>query len=240
MRSNLGRIAALLAALAMAVPATAHEAGTWILRVGYGMVSPKSDNLDFGETTLTGGGVIPDSYLEVDDGSSLVLSATYMIHDNWAIDILAAAPFEHDIDLKGTLDGAPFSAPVGTTDHLPPTLTLQYHFSPEAAFQPFVGVGVNHTLFFSESVSQVARDAVGLVDFELEDSYGPAFQVGADWAFGNNWLVNFDLRWIMIRSTLNITVDDGGTIISGITVPGQVEIDPWVFGVNVGYSFGSD
>ncbi len=237
MRSKLGMVATMLVALALAAPAAAHEAGQWVVRAGAGTVAPKSGNLGFGDVNLADGSVITGSSIEVDDGTSLVLSATYMIHDNWAVDILGALPFEHDIDLVGTLNGSSVTVPLGSTKHLPPTVSLQYHFKPDAAFQPYVGVGVNFTLFSSESVNQQVQNDASLLEIELEESSGLALQVGADWMFGDNWLANLDVRWIQIRSNLRITVDDAGTIISGIDVPGLVEIDPWVYSLSVGYTF---
>ena len=237
MRRKLNWIAAALVALIFAVPAAAHEQGTWILRGGAGMVSPQSDNLDFGTVNLEDGTVVENSYIQVDDGSSLILSGTYMLYDNWAIDILGAFPFEHDIDLTGTVEGSAGSVPIGSTKHLPPTISLQYHFSPEAAFQPYVGFGVNYTIFSSESVDQATQDASGLLAIELKDSSGFAAQVGADGVFGDNWLLNIDVRYIQIESELLITVDDGGNFIENLAVPGRVEINPWVYGVSVGYRF---
>ena len=236
MRIKLSLVATSIVALLLAMPASAHEAGTWIFRGGAGTVAPKSDNLELGDVTLLDDSVVENSFIEVDDGTSLVLGATYMIHDHWAVDILLAAPFEHDIDLTGTLDGSGVSVPLGSTDHLPPTVSFQYHFAPDATFQPYVGVGVNYTLFSSESVTQQVRDALGLVDIELEDSSGPAAQLGADWVIGDKWLINFDLRWILIESNLFVTIDDNGST-SVLEVPGQVEINPWVYSLNVGYRF---
>lgn len=237
MRRKLYLSAAAVAAMILAVPAVAHEQGTWILRGGAGMVSPKSDNLDFGTVVLVDGTVIENSYIQVDDGSSLILTGTYMLYDNWAIDILGALPFEHDIDLTGTVEGSPVTVPTGSTKHLPPTISLQYHFSPDATFQPYVGFGVNYTIFSSEKVNQTVQDAAGLLAIELKDSSGFAAQVGADWVFGDNWLLNVDVRYIQIESELLITVDDGGNVIPGLPVPGRVEINPWVYGVSVGYRF---
>ncbi len=235
MNSKLGVFAAGLVAAAMVVPASAHEAGDWIFRAGVGTVAPKSGNLDFGDVVVDDENTVVNSTLEVDDGTSLTLTATYMIYDNWAVDILAAWPFEHDIDLEGTLNGAGFGAKAGETKHLPPTVSLQYHFAPDGTFQPYVGIGVNYTTFFSEDVSDTSR-SVGLVDIELEDSWGAAFQLGADWMIGEKWFLNADVRYIQIQSDLKISIDDGdGNVTTGIDTPGQVEIDPWVWSLNVGF-----
>ena len=87
-------LAAVLVALMIAAPAMAHEEGSWILRAGVGTVAPESNNLvlpDFPAVDLT-------TTVNVDNGTSLTLTGTYMFTENWAFDILAAWPFSHDID----------------------------------------------------------------------------------------------------------------------------------------------
>lgn len=226
---------ALLAGSMIAMPAPAHEAGTWIVRAGGGAVSPDSNNLFLETSELEDGTVVNNTYLQVDDAASLVLSATYMLYEHWGIDILASAPFEHDLDITGTVDGSRVSIPVGSVQHLPPTISLQYHFAPEAAFQPYVGFGVNYTIFFSEDLTSNAAD-LAIVGIELKDSSGIALQVGADWVFGQKWLVNIDARYIQIEPQLDITADLDGDVVT-FSVPGRVEINPFVYSLSVGYRF---
>lgn len=231
-------IAAAALAATVAIPAAAHEAGTWVLRGGVGTVAPKSNNLNLGSLDVGGGISLSSASVEVDDGTSLTLSGTYMFTENWAFDVLAAWPFKHDIDVAATIDDGTQvvsgSIPLGETEHLPPTFSVQYHFSPDAVFQPYAGVGLNYTTFFSEEVSSAAQ-AAGLSNLELDDSFGVAGQVGADWVFDNGWLVNFDVRWLNIESDATLTVDDGTGPVRGEI--GSVEIDPWVYSLNLGYRF---
>ena len=132
-------------------------------------------------------------------------------------------PFNHDIKLG--------DAKIAETDHLPPTFSLQYHFLPDSTFQPYAGAGLNYTTFFSTDVTQTLTDLTGITDIDLDDSFGLSLQLGADWTFGNNWLLNFDLRWIDIESDL--TASDG---VDSAEL-GTVAIDPWVYSINIGYSF---
>ncbi len=235
-RSSLIWATAILGA-SIAGPACAHEAGDWILRAGVGTVMPKNDNLALPEITIDP--LTVNAVVQVDDAVSLTLTATYMFTENWAFDILAAWPFEHDIDLDATIsDGVTTesgSVPFGKVEHLPPTFSVQYHFSPDAKFQPFVGLGVNYTTFLSEDLSQDIIDA-GIVDFSLDDSFGVAAQIGADWMLNDRALVNFDVRWINIESDLSATIDDGISAPATATL-GTVKIDPWVIAVNFGYKF---
>jgi outer membrane protein len=213
MKSSKYLLAAGALLALVASPALAYEAGTWVLRAGVGVVAPDSDNLVLD----------PDTIVEVDDGTSLTLMGTYMFSPNWGFDVLASWPFNHDIKLGGVK--------IAETDHLPPTFSIQYHFLPDATFQPYVGAGLNYTTFFSTDVTQALTDLTGVTDIDLDDSFGLGLQLGADWTFGNRWLLNFDLRYIDIESDL--TASDGVTS----EELGSVAIDPWVYSINLGYSF---
>ena len=223
--------------VALAGPAFGHEAGQWILRAGVGTVMPKDNNLTLPEIAIDP--LTINATVQVDDGTSLTLTGTYMFTEHWAFDILAAWPFKHDISLDATIsdgvDTMSGSVPFGEVEHLPPTFSIQYHFLPQAKFQPFVGLGVNYTTFLTEDLDQGIVEA-GIVDYSLDDSIGVAVQAGADWMINDNWLINFDLRWINIESDLTATVDDGFNPAATAGL-GTVKIDPLVLAINVGYRF---
>ena len=200
----------------MTGPAQAYDAGDWLVRVGVTTVDPKSDNLD-----VSGVGT-----LEVDSGTSLTITGTYFFTPNWGLELLAAIPFNHDIELKGV-------GKIAETDHLPPTLSLQYHFTPDAVFQPYVGLGLNYTLFMSEDLEASVPPLLGATsgDLDLDGSFGLAAQLGADVSLNEKWVVNFEVRWIDIDTDATLTLDGvGGDL-------GTVEIDPWTYGINIGYKF---
>lgn len=216
-----------LAALA-AGPALAHEAGTWILRTGAGTVDPKSDNLgfEFEGDSLT---------LDVDSSTSMVFSGTYMLTPKWGLDILAAVPFKHDIKATVSGDTGTETMRIGSVKHLPPTVSLQYHFNPDGNFQPYFGAGVNWTMFSDEKlISALADPEIGLDKLKLDDSTGLALQIGGDFVFGNNWLLNIDLRWIDLDTDTSL----GGTAFGGEMLKiGTTEIDPFAYSIDVGYRF---
>ena len=220
--SKFWPLAAALPVL-LALPALAHEPGTWVLRAGVGQVQPQSDNLTFsdGVDTIT---------IDVDESTSLTLSGTYMFSPNWALDILAAYPFSHDIN--ATVAGIPGSAKIGEVSQLPPTVSIQYHFLPDATFEPYVGLGLNWTTFFDEKLVPELVDQ-GIEDLRIDDSFGLAAQVGADWALGDHWLLNFDLRWINIEADGELS----GSVPGEMAEIGTVKIDPWVYSLNLGYRF---
>ncbi len=169
----------------------------WLVRAGISQVEPKSNNGSLG------GGVAVDRQV----GPSL--NVAYFFSPNIAVDVLGALPFEHDISIGGVH--------AGSTKHLPPTVSLQYHFLPDAAIQPFVGVGANYTFFTDEKLGGV----------KLKDSFGAAAQIGIDVPINQQWRVGFDARYIVIDTTAKL----GGVDI------GDVHIDPMVYSLNMGYRF---
>ncbi|MCG3882918.1 MULTISPECIES: OmpW family outer membrane protein [unclassified Psychrobacter] len=194
----LAAATALTMTSAFAVPA-----GTWSIAAGAHMVDPKSDN-----GTLADGAFS----VEVDDDIRPTISGEYFIANNVGIELLAAIPFHHDI----TLTDANGDTVDGKTQHLPPTLSLQYHFdgyNMPMNLKPFVGVGVNYTTFFEEKVA--------LGDLELDDSVGVAGHVGLDIPFAPTEAFRIDARYMDIKTDAKL---DGNDI-------GEVDISPWVYGI---------
>jgi outer membrane protein len=221
-----------------AAPAAMAEKGDWIIRGGATMVDPKSNNLRLGDVTDENEAVIAtDAAVNVDDATSFGFNITYMVTDNFGIELLAAYPFTHDIDLCLTpVGGSRGCVAFGETDHLPPTLSAQWRFMPDSAFQPYVGAGINWTMFSSEGLTSDAVDlleSLGVTnpDIKLDDSVGFAAQIGADFFFGENWLINGDIRYIEIQSDLDIC---GDGVCEGA---GTVKIDPMVYSIMIGYRF---
>lgn len=89
---------------------------------------------------------------------------------------------------------------------------------------------MNYTIFFEES-TDADVEGLGLTKLDLDDSIGPAAQIGADYEFGNGWLVNADVRYIDIDTEATLS----GT--GGEELETDVDIDPWVVSVGIGYRF---
>ena len=118
---------------------------------------------------------------------------------------------------------SPKPSPILSAPGVPPTLSLQYHLAPDAAIRPYVGVGVNLTLFFDESTT----GALEGTDLSLSNSVGAAFQAGVDFDLTEQWSINIDARYMDIETKAKL---DGVSL-------GKVNIDPWAFGVSLGYRF---
>ncbi len=186
-------------ALALTAPALATEKGDWVFSLGAHSVDPASNN-----------GSLADGAFDVDVGSNWrpTITAEYFFSPNVGLEVLAALPFQHDIDLNG--------AKSGSTKQLPPTFSLQYHFDGDKV-SPFVGIGVNYTLFFGEETTGPLTGT----KLSLGNSWGLATHAGVDFKLADNRALRVDVRWIDI---------DTAARVNGAGV-GTVKIDPLVYGI---------
>ena len=224
---NLSLAVAVAAAMG-SISAQAYEAGDWIVRGGLTTVAPDASS---DAVTLNGSdigaalGASQSGTVDVDDNTQLGLTATYMINSRLGVELLAATPFSHNVEGEGALEGVD----IAEVTHLPPTLSAVYYLM-DGAFQPYVGAGINYTIFFDEDADSDLEGVVGDADVDLDDSIGLAFQVGFDYAINDNWHVNGSVRWIDIETDATIDTDIG-------RIETTVEIDPLVYSVMVGYKF---
>lgn len=169
-------------------------------------------------------GVIPDESAtvtvlggDVDVSNEWVpeIDFSYFLTDNIALELIAATT-NHDVTHSSGLS-------LGEVNLLPPTLTLQYHLMPKERLSPYVGAGVNYTIFYNE-------DAPGgaVTGIDYDNAFGFALQAGVDYAVADNWYLNVDVKKIFLSTDVSI---NGGAITA------DVDLDPWVVGFGVGYRF---
>jgi outer membrane protein len=218
MKKSLLAIALLSSISTVAI---ANQAGDILIRGGLTSVNPDSSKA----AVLLNG---DDSGLQVsvDDNAQLGLNFVYFFDKNWAIELLAATPFDHDIKLHAGDD----TTLLADTKHLPPTLSALYYFDTDSAFKPYVGLGLNYTIFFDNSFTNTYSDA-GFSDLDLDNSFGYSVQVGADYDLGDNWSVNVSARYIDISTDATFKV--GGTTNGSA----DVDVNPMVYSVMLGYTF---
>jgi outer membrane protein len=199
-------------------PIFAYEKGDWVMRVGMTNIAPddSSDNVNVGGADLGVG-------VNVDSNTQLGLHVVYFYSPQLAIEVLAATPFGHDIGLDTI-------GPLGNIKHLPPTLSANYYLSePNANFQPYLGAGINYTLFFDEEFTHTNISS-GFSNLDLNDSFGMTAQAGFDYMLGDKWLVNASVRWIDIDTEASFDLNGS---------PGKVNvsIDPFIYSLTAGYRF---
>lgn len=198
---------AVACAMGAVVAPAAHADGSdsWVLRVGGAVVAPKDNN-----------GTLAGARADVSSNTRPSIDLEYMFTPNWGIDVLGTWPYLHDVDLKGL-------GTVARTKQLPPTFGVNYHFMPNAAWSPFLGVGVNYTNFFGTH----ATGALYGNSVSIENSWGVAARAGFDIKISDKWLATVDVRWANIESDVKVNNSRVGT----------AKIDPIVFGASIGYRF---
>lgn len=231
---NKSLLSASLFALALAAPlAHAFDAGDIIVRAGAIKVNPKasSSSVKVDQGPLAGTNL--GGKATMDNDTQLGLNFAYMVTNNVGIELLAASPFEHDVNLKGTGLGAA-NGKLGTLKHLPPTLSVVYYpLDNKSAFQPYVGAGINYTWIYDEKLSNEAQ-ANGFSNFKAKNSWGMAFQIGADYMLTDNIMLNAQMRYIDIDTRATVEND---AVAPGTRAKVNVDVDPFVYMVGLGYKF---
>jgi outer membrane protein len=175
------------------------------------MVRARAVHIDPADRSSPIGGVTEPDLITVSRKTIPEVDISYFFTPNWTAELVLTYPQKHTVKVDGTS--------IGSFKHLPPTLTLQYHFLPDATFSPYLGAGINYT-----RISSVRLDN----DINLEkNSWGLALQAGFDVKLNRNWSINVDVKKVQIRSDVSMA----GEQIS------RVKLDPVLFGVGVGYRF---
>lgn len=168
----------------------------------------------------------PGEKVKVDSAIVPEVDFSYMLTDYIGLELIAATTKHHVSGKTGTTGSI---GRLASSYVLPPTLTLQYHLIPTGKFHPYVGAGVNYTFFYHDKASAGLENAVGATTVHLKDSFGWAAQAGADIDIGENLFVNFDIKYIDMRTRASLNT----TALGLETV--KVKINPIVVGVGVGF-----
>jgi outer membrane protein len=187
-------------ALGMVAPVQADQ-GDWLARARLLQIRPSVSS-----TIGT---------LDVSNEITPEVDFSYFFTENIAAELILATQ-RHTVKNAG--------ADIGKVSHLPPTVTLQYHFMPKETFRPYIGAGLNYTRFYNVSL------ALGATPLTVDsNSWGGAMQAGFDVALDKKWFLNFDVKKIYIKT--DVKNGTTGAFVS------TLKIDPVVVGVGVGMKF---
>lgn len=223
----------LLAAItAVAVPTSAFaqearapdaglSAGDKLVRVRAIWVGPQDSS---GGITPT----LPSEHVKVSNAVTPEVDLTYMVTDNIGVELIAATSKHKASGTSGVTGGI---GKLASTWALPPTLTVNYHFNAKGKVRPYLGAGLNYTIFYSEKPSDGLVAAVGPTKVSMSSSFGPAVQAGVDVAVGPNSFFNLDVKWIDMDTTATLRTTALGT------QKVKVRIDPIIVGVGFGWRF---
>lgn len=231
---NKSLLGASLIAMALATPlAQAHQAGDLIIRAGAATTAPNEDSSQL----KLDGAKVAGTKATLDSNTQLGLAFAYMLTDHVGIELLAATPFQHTVGVRGVSAAtgiAGLDGKLADVKQLPPTLSLQYYpLAPTSRFQPYAGVGINYTLFYDEDLSG-ARKQQGFNNLKIQDSVGIAGQLGFDYMLSEHMMVNASVWYVDIDTKASV---DGPTALGVGRTKVDLEVDPWVYMVGVGYKF---
>lgn len=206
------RILMTAVAFGLLVPALAWcEEGKIMVRLRGDYLKPadKSDAIPSLE--------VPADDITISDKVIPDLNISYFLTPSVAAELVLTIPQKHDVEVGGTK--------IGTFKHLPPTLSLQYHFLPAGMIRPYVGAGVNLTL-----ISSVELEVPGVGALDLESSsIGWAVGAGVDCKVGEKLFLNADVKYIDINSDVLLKADDSKV--------SAVQVRPLLAGAGIGYRF---
>lgn len=174
------------------------------------LVRARAVNLNMANVDSTGLG------LTVNDKTIPEVDISYFFSKNIAAELILTVPQKQHVYSNGT--------DLGTFKHLPPTLTVQYHFTDLAGYKPYVGAGLNYTQISAEKISAGG----GTNNVTLSDkSVGGALQLGVDIPLTKQVSLNIDVKKVYLKTHVYVGGADGGTL----------KLDPVLFGVGLGYRF---
>ena len=202
-------LVAALAAMTSLAPITAQAQSSsenpWMVRVRA---------VDLLWANGQSGGVVQSANVKATDKVIPEFDISYFFTKNIAAELVLTYPQSIQIDAGGSK--------LGTIKALPPSLLLQYHFTNFGAFKPYVGAGVNYTIFSS-------RNNLGGGAYSVDSSsFGAVGQVGMDYMFDKNWGLNIDLKYATMST--NVTDSAGANV-------GKLTLNPWMPAVGVTYKF---
>jgi outer membrane protein len=191
--------------------------GNWLVRLRVIDIVPNESNNGTGIA-----GIVPADSIKVDNRWGVDLDITYFFTPNIAAELVLTYPQKHDVSISS----GPLQGPIGYIKQLPPTLLAQYHFTTGTPWKPYVGAGLT---YFWITDNELSVGALGRVLNVTKSNWGPALQVGVDYALNRNWYLNADVKYIWVSTKVTDSINAG--------INTTLDVNPWVFGVGVGYRF---
>ena len=215
-----------LVALAVVTGSVAHaqSAGTWMARIGATGIYPQVDSGNLSPPAW------PNTQTDVSSDWTLGGGVTYMITDNWSVDIPLALPFTHTLTGAGAIAGV---GTIGTTKALPITVWGQYRFGEaKAAFRPYLGAGLTYAYFYDENATNTLNALSGgtpsnPTTFSIQSKFALSVQAGATYAFNERWFLDGVVGYTWLKNT--------NTLSTGQTQ--QMTLNPVSVALAIGYRF---
>ena len=209
-------VVASLPLIASAADGPWLDEGDWLVRIGIHQLNPDSTNL----ANVFGGDIVYDK------GEALSINGEYMFSPHFGADLFVPTYFGLDMQLN--TGGV---TKIGETDLWTPIVGVNWHFNPDGAIRPYIGVGAFWADFSGEEIYPPTVPSG--TRLEIDQEFGPAGRVGVDIGTLERWFLNFDVRYLDLSTDIETRVPSG---LNFNTVPlGEADFDPWLYGVAIGY-----
>jgi len=193
------KLIATTAVCALLSGAAIAQEGPWLVRI-------RAVGLDMANKDATGLG------LTVNNKTIPEVDATYFFNKNVAAELVLTVPQKQTVSSN--------AVSIGSFKHLPPTITLQWHFDGNANLKPYVGAGINYT--------HISKVDLSAANASLDShSWGTALQAGVDFPIDKNLSFNIDLKKVYLQSNVYVGGVDQGVL----------KLNPLLIGAGLGYRF---
>jgi outer membrane protein len=213
---RLKSLVAAMAAVASLTPITSQAQSTednpWMVRV-------RAVDLLFQNGQSGGNGAVQALNVKAQNQWIPEFDVSYFFTKNIAAELVLTYPQQVNITAGSG------NTNIGKITALPPSLLAQYHFTDLGAFKPYVGLGVNYTIFGNRQNFPALGNSVTV----NQSSLGVVGQIGMDYMFDKNWGMNVDLKYATMSTEVKT--------VSGGTNLGTLTLNPWMPAVGVTYKF---
>lgn len=209
-------IRALIAAAALALPASAALAQQNIFKAGVIEYTTNSKT-----NGIQGAGVPPGADAETGNATTLLLTYERLITPQVGIELVIGVPPKIKAKATGTV--AFLGDDVLSARNVAPTLILNYHFGSDGdRLRPYLGAGINYTKF-TDVKSKLASDV------KMSDSTGLVLQAGLDYALDKDWGLFGSIARVDTKSKL---VAAGTTVLTT-----EIDFRPVTYSFGLFYRF---
>ncbi|WP_027016926.1 OmpW/AlkL family protein [Comamonas composti] len=213
-----------VAALAACTLVSAQSAGSWSGRVGATRIDPQTSSGRLSAPSFR------DTRVDVEAANQVSGGISYMVTDNWALDLPLALPFKHDFVGDGAIAGV---GKLGQTKVLPMTLFAEYRFGEaNARFRPYLGLGITYAWFSKERTTAAMNGLTGgtlanPTTASIDNKWGITPKIGLIYSINERWFVDAAFYKSYLKTTTHLST--GQSI--------NIKLNPNVYAISVGYRF---
>jgi outer membrane protein len=212
----ISALAVTLAVPSLASAQATQADGPWLVRLRAINIDPNPSNSQTGT-----GGFVPSNSINISSTWAPEVDISYFFTPNIALELVLTYPQKHNVSVSGV----PGVGDVGSIKQLPPSLFAQYHFNTGTPFKPYVGAGLT---WFYITDNNLNVNGASILDVR-KSNWGFGLQAGLDYALTKNWYLNADVKYIWVETELTDT--------AGLGIDTKLKVNPWVWGLGVGYRF---